>query len=153
LRIATAGADDPRLSVYAQVGDHRWLTEQGLFVAEGRYVVQRLLEAERLPDPLHPADTRCIPERVIDWPSGLEPYRVSGFTLVALTTHPDAQPLASFARAIIPRLILLAGSEGPGLSGAALALADARVRIPMAPGVDSLNVIVAAGIALSHLSI
>jgi tRNA G18 (ribose-2'-O)-methylase SpoU len=32
---------------YQHVGDHRWLTAQGLFVAEGRFVVQRLLESRR----------------------------------------------------------------------------------------------------------
>ena len=43
---------------------------------------------------------------------------------------------------------LLVGSEGPGLSDAALAAADMRVRIDMRPGVDSLNVVIAAAIAM-----
>lgn len=47
--------------------------------------------------------------------------------------------------------VLLVGSEGAGLSAEALALADARVRIRMAPGVDSLNVSAAAAIALHRL--
>jgi tRNA G18 (ribose-2'-O)-methylase SpoU len=34
------------------------------------------------------------------------------------------------------------------LSAAAESMADVRVRIPIAPGVDSLNLAVAAGIAL-----
>jgi tRNA G18 (ribose-2'-O)-methylase SpoU len=42
----------------------------------------------------------------------------------------------------------LFGHEGNGLSEAALAAADVRVRIPIAEGVDSLNVAAAAGIAL-----
>jgi tRNA G18 (ribose-2'-O)-methylase SpoU len=50
-----------------------------------------------------------------------------------------------------PRLALLLGAEGPGLTAEALAAADARVRIPMASGVDSLNVATAAAIALYHL--
>jgi tRNA G18 (ribose-2'-O)-methylase SpoU len=32
---------------YQHVGDHRWLIAQGLFVAEGRFVVRRLLESRR----------------------------------------------------------------------------------------------------------
>ena len=32
---------------YQHVGDHRWLRAQGLFVAEGRFVVRRLLESHR----------------------------------------------------------------------------------------------------------
>jgi tRNA G18 (ribose-2'-O)-methylase SpoU len=47
---------------------------------------------------------------------------------------------------------LLLGTEGPGLSGAAKARADVRVRIPLAPGTDSLNVATAAGIALHRLA-
>ena len=36
-------ADDPRLTAYRHIGDHRWLRDRGLFVAEGRLVVERLL--------------------------------------------------------------------------------------------------------------
>jgi tRNA G18 (ribose-2'-O)-methylase SpoU len=39
------------------------------------------------------------------------------------------------------------GTEGPGLSAAVLAEADVRARIPLAPGVDSLNVAAAAAVA------
>ena len=49
------------------------------------------------------------------------------------------------------RVALLVGAEGPGLTDAALAAVDRRVRIPMAPGVDSVNVATAAAIALSAL--
>ena len=45
------------------------------------------------------------------------------------------------------RAALLFGAEGPGLSDAWLAAADQRVRIPMQPGADSLNVATAAAIA------
>jgi len=54
------------------------------------------------------------------------------------------------AEAIGPA-ILLFGTEGPGLSEEALSRADLRVRIDMEPGVDSVNVGVAAGIGLSML--
>jgi len=50
------------------------------------------------------------------------------------------------------RFVVLVGSEGEGLSPAALAAADRTVRIPMAPGVDSLNVATALAVALSHLA-
>ena len=44
------------------------------------------------------------------------------------------------------------GAEGPGLGEQTRAAADLRVRIPMAPGVDSLNVATACGIALHRLA-
>ncbi|MDQ3897031.1 MAG: RNA methyltransferase, partial [Actinomycetota bacterium] len=51
-----------------------------------------------------------------------------------------------------PRQALLVGAEGPGLSDAALAAADRRVRIAMAPEVDSLNVATAAAVVLHRLA-
>ena len=44
------------------------------------------------------------------------------------------------------------GAEGSGLTPEALDAADVRLRIPIADGVDSLNVVVAAGIALAALA-
>ena len=40
-------ADDPRLDPYRHVGDPHWMRERGLFVAEGRLVVERLLALGR----------------------------------------------------------------------------------------------------------
>ena len=42
-----ASADDPRLDPYRRVADPGWIREQGLFVAEGRLVVERLLALDR----------------------------------------------------------------------------------------------------------
>jgi tRNA G18 (ribose-2'-O)-methylase SpoU len=44
------------------------------------------------------------------------------------------------------------GAEGPGLSDAAMAEADALVRIPMSADVDSLNVATAGAIAFAHFA-
>ena len=50
------------------------------------------------------------------------------------------------------RLALVVGAEGPGLTAAAMDAATRRVRIPTAPGVDSLNVATAAAVALHALT-
>lgn len=91
--------------------------------------------------------------RLSAWPDGLNAFRDATFTLIALTPHPSALTLREFARnhAAADRLMLMLGGEGPGLSPRALAMADARVRIPVDPAVNSLNVVVAAGIALERL--
>jgi tRNA G18 (ribose-2'-O)-methylase SpoU len=47
---------------------------------------------------------------------------------------------------------VLLGAEGPGLSDEALSAADHLVRIPMAPGVDSLNVATAGALAFAALT-
>ena len=62
-------------------------------------------------------------------------------------------PIGEFQQHADPaaRLLLLVGAEGPGLRDDTLGRADARVRIPIDSTVDSLNVVVAAGIALQRL--
>ena len=75
-----------------------------------------------------------------------------GFTLVALTPREQSEDLDDFARRPRPpRLALLVGSEGAGLSAEAEQLADHRVRIPISEEIDSLNLAVAAGIAMYRL--
>ena len=70
-----------------------------------------------------------------------------GFTPVALSPS-GATPLSRLPAMSRPALLL--GAEGPGLPPATLARCR-TVSIPMAPGFDSLNVAVAAGIALHQL--
>jgi tRNA G18 (ribose-2'-O)-methylase SpoU len=254
--------DDPRIADYAHVGDPAWLREHGLFVAEGRLVVRRLIAGGRfvvksllltpaalLPltdvveavgcpayvcdqgtmntiagynfhrgclalaerphldppldrfaavssllalegvgnpdnvgglfrvaaafdvggvllgpgsgDPLYRKAIRTsmgaalrVPfARVPQWPSDLERFRANGFQVVALTPDPGAIPIAHYAamRSRDARQVLLLGAEGNGLTPAAFSAADHRVRIPVIVEVDSLNVIVAAGIVLAFL--
>ncbi len=257
-RVDSAG--DPRIAGYARVGDARWLRERGLFVAEGRFVFERLLDAPRFvlesaivtdsalralgerashltapvyvcsrevlegvtgfdfhrgcvalarrPEPLPVED--CIgphplvlavegvgnPDNVgglfrvaaafgaavlvgpatadplyrkavrtsmgavfgvrwteiAPWPMALGALRSRGYRVAALTPGPDAIPLADYVSRRPKRAVVLVGAEGTGLTGAALEAADDRVRIPVSSAVDSLNVTVAAGIALHGLS-
>jgi tRNA G18 (ribose-2'-O)-methylase SpoU len=75
-----------------------------------------------------------------------------GFAVVALTPAPDATPIDEATHAVTGRCALVVGAEGPGLSPAVLDRAHVRVRIPIVPGVDSLNVATAAGIALHRFA-
>lgn len=261
--IHPAAADDPALEPYRHVGDPSWLRAQDLFVAEGRFVVERMLEsgaydvhsvvvtpaardamapvldaapcvvyvraedalaeitgfnfhrgclalARRPParplaslagiprivglegvgnpdnvgglfrtaaalgaggvaldaasgDPLYRkairtsmAATLRIPWARADadeWLPWLAATRRAGFTIVALTPDPLASVLDDIAERVRrrERLLILLGAEGTGLSAATLDAADVRVRIPIDPGFDSINVVVAAGIALARL--
>ena len=86
------------------------------------------------------------------WPEGLSALRAAGFRLVGLTPDPRATPIDEAAAAGSAPVALLIGAEGPGLTPEARAEVDAEVRIPMAGGVDSLNVATAAAIALHRLA-
>ncbi|HTZ45511.1 MAG TPA: RNA methyltransferase [Jatrophihabitans sp.] len=84
------------------------------------------------------------------WPDALRMLADRGIERFALTPRPAAEPL----REVVPpaRWAVLLGAEGPGLTEGALAESDRWVRIPMAAGVDSLNVATAGAVALAHLS-
>ncbi len=91
--------------------------------------------------------------RAEPWPEALERIRDRGFSLLALTPMPEAEAIDRVARPGTgpDRALLLVGSEAEGLPEAVLGLADLLVRIPMVPGVDSLNAATAASIALHRL--
>lgn len=73
--------------------------------------------------------------------------KAAGFEALALTPV-GATPLAQLKRPA--RAAVLLGTEGEGLPAKIIA-GSTPVAIPMAPGVDSLNVAVTAGIVLHHL--
>lgn len=81
------------------------------------------------------------------WPEQLTQLASTGWEIVALTPEAVAEPLQQVAADPPERLAVVLGSEGPGLSAAALAAVTRRVRIPMAIGIDSLNVAAAAAVA------
>ncbi len=87
--------------------------------------------------------------RVDDIHEALQDMTRRGFTICALTPSPSAIDIRDAEAAIRPRerVAILMGSERSGLTDEALALATYRVRIPMADGVDSLNVASAAAVA------
>lgn len=87
------------------------------------------------------------------WPDDLRRMREDGFSLLALTPQRPSETIDDVVSRQRPdRWALLLGSEGPGLTNGALAHAHTRVRIPITEAMDSLNVSVACGIALSRLS-
>ena len=130
-----------------------------LFRNAAAFGVDAVLLDARCADPLYRRSVRVsmghvlhVPFAVVPdpWPVALETLREIGFTLLALTPRNEAMPLTSVAPP--DRWAVLLGAEGPGLTAAARSAADACVRIPMAPGVDSLNVATAAAVTFAHLT-
>ncbi|MFT4051672.1 MAG: RNA methyltransferase [Microbacterium sp.] len=96
--------------------------------------------------------TRIPEDAAGSWASGREDLRDAGFHVAALALSESAVALDAFAAHRPDRVALVLGTEGDGLSARALASADTIVTIPMAGGVDSLNVASAAAVALWELS-
>jgi tRNA G18 (ribose-2'-O)-methylase SpoU len=115
-----------------------------------------VLVSERCADPLYRRSVRVsmggvfqVPwTRLTDWDSGMSDLRLQGFMVAALALTDAALPLGDFASDRPPRVALVLGAEGDGLSVTAISGADVVVRIPMTGGVDSLNVAAASAVAL-----
>jgi tRNA G18 (ribose-2'-O)-methylase SpoU len=129
-----------------------------LFRNAAAFGLDAVLLDERCADPLYRRSVRVsmghvlrVPFAVLPdpWPDALVAVREAGFQLLALTPAADAVPLPQVA--VAERTGVMLGAEGPGLTPGALAVADLRVRIPMAPEVDSLNVATAAAVAFAQL--
>ncbi|WP_433800134.1 TrmH family RNA methyltransferase [Actinomycetospora sp. CA-084318] len=138
-----------RVAVLEGVNDHENLG--ALFRNAAALGVDAVLLAPGCADPLYRRSVRVSMGHVLHVPFVTAPWEAlaaalhtHGFVLGALTPAGDVPPAALAGR---PRVALLLGAEGPGLSDEALALADHRVRIPMVPGVDSLNVATAGAVA------
>jgi tRNA G18 (ribose-2'-O)-methylase SpoU len=91
--------------------------------------------------------------RALDWVETLKRFRAEGFAIAALTPEPLSTTIQEFSSRMNSndRLMIVLGAEGSGLTTASVSVADECVRIPIEPAVDSLNVVVAAGIALDRL--
>lgn len=90
--------------------------------------------------------------RTGDWPTLTAELAASGFHIAALALTDDAVSLRDFAARVPDRVALVMGAEGEGLTLEAIAAADTVVQIPMAHGIDSLNVAAASAVAMYALT-
>ena len=143
-----------RVVVLEDITDH---TNVGaIFRSVAGLGADAVLLSPRCADPLYRRSVRVsmgavlqIPwARLPEWDEAKPLFTEAGFTLAALALSDTSVELAEFAAHRPERVALMLGSEGPGLTRAALARADEIVTIPMDRGVDSLNVATAAALAL-----
>ena len=93
--------------------------------------------------------------RLDDWAGAIPMLQAAGFTVAALSLTPGAVDLDAFAAGLRTRprkLAILLGTEGHGLSARWTESADVALVIPMAAGIDSLNVAAAAAVACYSLA-
>ena len=142
-----------RVAVLEDINDHENLG--AVFRSAAALGVDAVLLSPGCCDPLYRRAVRVsmghvlsVPYATVEpWPDGLAGIAAAGFRAVALTPAPDAVPVDRLGLRHADRVALLLGSEDRGLTPGAQATAHVRARIPMAPGVDSLNVAAAAAIA------
>lgn len=86
------------------------------------------------------------------WPHpGIDTLKALGFRTAAMALCEDFVSLRDERLAREERLAVILGTEGDGLAAATIADCDYTVRIPMAHGVDSLNVAAASAVAFWQL--
>ncbi len=103
-------------------------------------------------DPSHPGLVRASMGALFRLPLAISPMD----ELAARARSAGVRLLVAHARGAVdyraadyrPPVAVVVGAEGGGVPPELVDLADARVTIPMAPGVESLNVAVAAGVLL-----
>lgn len=128
----------------------------GLFRSAAAFGIDLVVLGPNCGDPLYRKAVRTsmgatlsVPfVKAPQWPGAISDLRVDGFTVVAMTPRVSAQPLEEVRR--LPKLALLVGAEGDGLTKEAIDAATFTARIPMTPSIDSLNVTTAASIAMYH---
>ncbi|HEY6933972.1 MAG TPA: RNA methyltransferase [Marmoricola sp.] len=138
--------------VLEDVVDH---TNVGAMFRSGAALgVDAVLLAPRCADPLYRRSVKvamgavfALPwTRLPDWYDALPDLSRRGYTTIALTLAEGAVPIEE-AVAGCDRVALVLGGEGHGLSPRWTSVADRRAVIPMAAGVDSLNVAAASAVA------
>lgn len=142
-----------RVLVLEDVVDH---TNVGaVFRSAAALGMDAVLVTPRCADPLYRRAIRVsmgtvfqVPWTRIDpWPQGVAELRRRGFTVAAMALSEESLSLADLAADPPERLALVLGTEGDGLSPRTMTEVDLVVRIPMAGGVDSLNVAAAGAVA------
>lgn len=155
---ARDGAGARRVAILEDIVDH---TNVGAaFRSAAGLGVDAVLVTPRCADPLYRRSVRVsmgtvfqVPwTRLTAWPGAIEKLHDAGYTVAALALSDDAVSLDRFAGAPAvtapdSRIALVLGTEGDGLARATVEAADVVVRIPMAGGVDSLNVAAASAVA------
>ena len=142
-----------RVAVLAGLNDFENLG--AVFRNAAAFGLDAVLLDDTCADPLYRRSVRVSMGHALRVPFAVAPdpiatARAAGLTTIALTPRPTAVAVQE----LVPpeRWAVVLGAEGPGLPDASIAAADLAVRIPMAEGVDSLNVATAGAVAFAMLA-
>lgn len=153
VELETLLASSSRVAILEDVVDH---TNVGaIFRSAAALDVDAVLVTPRCADPLYRRAIRVSMGTVFQvswarlehWTADLQRVKDAGFTTAALALSEDSITLEELSARCERKLALILGTEGDGLSAAAVHHADLVVRIPMSHGVDSLNVAAASAVA------
>ncbi len=156
--VADLAASARTVVVLEGVGDHENIG--ALFRNAAALGVDGVVLGAGCSDPLYRRSVRVSMGHVLripfataeEWPGALTTLQDNGFRVAALTPRRNAVSLHDVQPTEGERIAVVLGAEGDGLTDSAIEASDVAVRIPMAEGVDSLNVATAGAIACYELA-
>ncbi len=150
-----------RVAVLEDVGNYANIGSA--FRAAHAFGIDAVLVTPSCHDPLFRRASRCSQGTVLSVPwtrigtqrewaaEGVPLLHAAGFKVAALALEDDSLSLGDPRLAVCERLAMVLGTEGAGLFPSTISACDYTVKIPMAHGVDSLNVAAASAVAFWEL--
>lgn len=158
--LATMPAEHPRIAVLESVVNPANIG--AIFRSAAALGIDGVIVTSDSADPFYRRSSRVamgtvfqVPWTYVDaktWQhAGIDLLHQAGYLTAAMALRHNTVSIDDPKLTAVDRLAIIMGSEGPGLKEATIEQSDFTIKIPMAPGVDSLNVAAASALAFWEL--
>ena len=158
--LATMPAEHPRIAVLESVVNPANIG--AIFRSAAALGIDSVIVTSDSADPFYRRSSRVamgtvfqVPWTYVDaktWQhAGIDLLHQAGYQTAAMALRHNTVSIDDPKLTAVDRLAIIMGSEGPGLKEATIEQSDFTIKIPMAPGVDSLNVAAASALAFWEL--
>lgn len=158
--LATMPAEHPRIAVLESVVNPANIG--AIFRSAAALGIDGVIVTSDSADPFYRRSSRVamgtvfqVPWTYVDaktWQhAGIDLLHQAGYQTAAMALRHNTVSIDDPKLTAVDCLAIIMGSEGPGLKEATIEQSDFTIKIPMAPGVDSLNVAAASALAFWEL--
>ena len=158
--LATMPAEHPRIAVLESVVNPANIG--AIFRSAAALGIDGVIVTSDSADPFYRRSSRVamgtvfqVPWTYVDaktWQhAGIDLLHQAGYQTAAMALRHNTVSIDDPKLTAVDRLAIIMGSEGPGLKAATIEQSDFTIKIPMAPGVDSLTVAAASALAFWEL--
>ena len=158
--LATMPAEHPRIAVLESVVNPANIG--AIFRSAAALGIDGVIVTSDSADPFYRRSSRVamgtvfqVPWTYVDaktWQhGGIDLLHQAGYQTAAMALRHNTVSIDDPKLTEVDRLAIIMGSEGPGLKETMIEQSDFTIKIPMAPGVDSLNVAAASALAFWEL--
>ena len=158
--LATMPAEHPRIAVLESVVNPANIG--AIFRSAAALGIDGVIVTSDSADPFYRRSSRVAMGTVFQVPwtyvnaktwqhAGIDLLHQAGYQTAAMALRHNTVSIDDPKLTAVDRLAIIMGSEGPGLKAATIEQSNFTIKIPMAPGVDSLNVAAASALAFWEL--